>query len=113
MPDRMQKFVSVAGAMPDKRPADARRKDFDEIYDEYSTEAAARQASRCEQCGIPYCQVHCPLQNNIPDWLRLTDWRGQPAGELWAYDWRGQHDQLLFAVEGEQVRAAGWLLMYE
>ncbi len=30
------------------------------------------QASRCSQCGVPFCQVHCPLNNNIPDWLKLT-----------------------------------------
>jgi len=78
----MQQFIKIDGAMPDKRDAGDRRKDFDEIYDEYSDEAAVRQASRCEQCGIPYCQVHCPLQNNIPDWLRLaTEGRLQEAYE--------------------------------
>ncbi|MBO6519078.1 MAG: NAD(P)-dependent oxidoreductase [Rhodospirillales bacterium] len=82
MPDRMQQFIRIDGAMPDKRAAEERRKDFDEIYDEYSDDAAVRQASRCEQCGIPYCQVHCPLQNNIPDWLRLaTEGRLQEAYE--------------------------------
>ena len=35
-------------------------------------EKAAEQASRCSQCGVTYCQSHCPLHNNIPDWLRLT-----------------------------------------
>ncbi|NQD96427.1 hypothetical protein HP532_27580 [Pseudomonas sp. CrR25] len=58
-------------------------------------------------------QVWTPAANEYADWLRLTEWQGQPTGELWAYQWRGQHDQLLFAVEGDQVRAAGWLLMYE
>ncbi|WPC05249.1 hypothetical protein SBP02_00425 [Pseudomonas benzenivorans] len=58
-------------------------------------------------------RVWTPESDEYADWLRLTDWRGQPAGELWAYDWRGQHDQLLFALEGEQLKAAGWLLMYE
>ncbi len=82
MPDRMQQFIKIDGAMPDKRAADVRRKDFDEIYDEYTDEAVVQQASRCEQCGIPYCQVHCPLQNNIPDWLRLaTEGRMQEAYE--------------------------------
>lgn len=82
MPDRMQQFVTVNGAMPDKRSADSRRNDFDEIYTEYAPDAAVRQSSRCEQCGIPYCQVHCPLQNNIPDWLRLaTEGRLQEAYE--------------------------------
>lgn len=82
MPDPMQKFISINGAMPNKRDADARRTDFDEIYDEYTPESAVEQSSRCEQCGIPYCQVHCPLQNNIPDWLRLaTEGRLQEAYE--------------------------------
>jgi len=68
----MLKFVDVARDMPAKRMPDLRRQDFDEIYSEYATEKAAEQASRCSQCGVPYCQSHCPLHNNIPDWLRLT-----------------------------------------
>lgn len=82
MPDPMQQFISIDGAMPTKREAEKRRQDFDEIYDQYSDDGAVEQASRCEQCGIPYCQVHCPLQNNIPDWLRLaTEGRLQEAYE--------------------------------
>ena len=47
------------------------------------TEKAAEQASRCSQCGVPYCQSHCPLHNNIPDWLKLTaEGRLQEAYEL-------------------------------
>lgn len=69
---KMLQFVTVDQAPPDKRTADARRTDFREIYDAYAPEAAATQASRCSQCGIPFCQVHCPLHNNIPDWLMLT-----------------------------------------
>jgi len=72
MSNSMLKFVSVDQTMPRKRSADARRDDFGEIYDEFSTEKAAEQSGRCSQCGIPYCQIHCPLQNNIPDWLLLT-----------------------------------------
>ncbi|PWE37295.1 dihydropyrimidine dehydrogenase [Pelagicola sp. LXJ1103] len=68
----MLKFVDVARDMPEKRPPDLRNQDFREIYAEYATEKAAEQASRCSQCGVPYCQSHCPLHNNIPDWLRLT-----------------------------------------
>ena len=49
-----------------------RRHDFDEIYTAYAQEKAAEQAARCSQCGVPFCQVHCPLSNNIPDWLKLT-----------------------------------------
>jgi len=68
----MLKFVKIDRDMPQKRNADTRRKDFDEIYEEFSDSKAAEQASRCSQCGVPYCQSHCPLHNNIPDWLLLT-----------------------------------------
>ncbi len=71
-PQRMLRFVEVGKEMPHKRPPDLRADDFGEIYDEYSTEKAAEQAGRCSQCGVPYCQTHCPLHNNIPDWLMLT-----------------------------------------
>jgi glutamate synthase (NADPH) small chain len=72
MPPRMLKFVTIGKAMPDKRAADARRTDFREIFSEYRPEHAAEQAGRCSQCGVPFCQVHCPVHNNIPDWLKLT-----------------------------------------
>lgn len=72
MSKNMLKFVSVDKQMPKKRDADNRREDFQEIYEEFQTEKAREQASRCSQCGIPFCQVHCPVQNNIPDWLNLT-----------------------------------------
>ncbi|WP_083095694.1 NAD(P)-dependent oxidoreductase [Pseudophaeobacter leonis] len=68
----MLKFVKIDRDMPEKRAAETRREDFDEIYAEYAATKAAEQASRCSQCGVPYCQSHCPLHNNIPDWLRLT-----------------------------------------
>ena len=68
----MLKFVQVERDMPQKRAAELRRTDFDEIYAEYADAKAKEQASRCSQCGVPYCQSHCPLHNNIPDWLRLT-----------------------------------------
>ncbi|MCR8549440.1 NAD(P)-dependent oxidoreductase [Salipiger sp. P9] len=68
----MLKFVKIARDMPEKRDASVRNKDFDEIYAEFADAKATEQASRCSQCGVPYCQSHCPLHNNIPDWLRLT-----------------------------------------
>ena len=68
----MLKFVDVQRDMPTKREAEERNKDFHEIYAEYAKAKAEEQASRCSQCGVPYCQSHCPLHNNIPDWLRLT-----------------------------------------
>ncbi|SEN74307.1 NAD(P)-dependent oxidoreductase [Palleronia pelagia] len=79
----MLKFVNVARDMPEKRPPDLRRGDFNEIYGEYAREKAAEQSGRCSQCGVPYCQSHCPLHNNIPDWLRLTaEGRLQEAYEV-------------------------------
>ena len=72
MAENMLKFVSVGQDMPDKRQSQERVHDFDEIYARFSREKAAEQASRCSQCGIPFCQIHCPLHNNIPDWLKLT-----------------------------------------
>jgi len=68
----MLKFVTVDRDMPEKRGATVRKEDFNEIYAEFAKAKAEEQASRCSQCGVPYCQSHCPLHNNIPDWLRLT-----------------------------------------
>ncbi|MEO1139488.1 MAG: NAD(P)-dependent oxidoreductase [Pseudomonadota bacterium] len=79
----MLKFVTVERDMPAKRAAEARREDFDEIYAEYADAKAKEQSARCSQCGVPYCQNHCPLHNNIPDWLRLTaEGRLQEAYEV-------------------------------
>jgi glutamate synthase (NADPH/NADH) small chain len=72
MVERMLQFVRLPQQTPDKRAATVRREDFNEIYAEFDTARAAAQASRCSQCGVPFCQVHCPLSNNIPDWLKLT-----------------------------------------
>ncbi len=81
--ERMLRFVSVAREMPEKRPPNLRSQDFHEIYRDYAADKAEEQAARCSQCGVPYCQSHCPLHNNIPDWLRLTaEGRLQEAYEL-------------------------------
>ena len=68
----MLQFVRLEQQTPEKRDSAARRSDFGEIYQDYQPPQAAAQASRCSQCGVPFCQVHCPLSNNIPDWLKLT-----------------------------------------
>jgi glutamate synthase (NADPH/NADH) small chain len=79
----MLKFINIERDMPQKREADVRREDFDEIYAEFAKAKAEEQSSRCSQCGVPYCQTHCPLHNNIPDWLRLTaEGRLQEAYEV-------------------------------
>ena len=68
----MLKFTKINQENPNKITAEKRVKSFDEIYAKYATQKAEEQASRCSQCGVPFCQVHCPLHNNIPDWLKLT-----------------------------------------
>jgi glutamate synthase (NADPH) small chain len=80
---KMMQFLTVPQTMPDKRAVAERRHDFREIYDPFDPERGAEQAARCEQCGIPFCQIHCPLHNNIPDWLRMTaEGRMEEAYEL-------------------------------
>jgi glutamate synthase (NADPH/NADH) small chain len=80
---RMLQFVTLAKEMPEKRPPSLRAQDFHEIYREYAETKATEQAGRCSQCGVPYCQSHCPLHNNIPDWLRMTaEGRLQEAYEI-------------------------------
>ena len=72
MTDKMLKFVKIGQQTPPKRDVGKRKDDFKEIYDEFITKKAEEQSSRCSQCGVPFCQIHCPLSNNIPDWLKLT-----------------------------------------
>ncbi len=72
MTKKMLKFVDVKQETPEKRNTSKRKGDFNEIYKEYITNKATEQSSRCSQCGVPFCQIHCPLGNNIPDWLKLT-----------------------------------------
>ena len=72
MTDKMLKFVKIGQQSPPKRNVGTRKDDFKEIYNEFINLKAQEQSSRCSQCGVPFCQVHCPLSNNIPDWLKLT-----------------------------------------
>lgn len=72
MAERMLKFITVPRKTPEKRAAAERSGDFHEIYADFIDAKATEQASRCSQCGVPFCQTHCPLHNNIPDWLRMT-----------------------------------------
>ena len=72
MAERMLKFTKLERAMPEKRAVPAHAQDFHEIYADFIDAKATQQASRCSQCGVPFCQTHCPLHNNIPDWLRMT-----------------------------------------
>ena len=83
MKDKMLKFIEIDKQSPHKRSVEERTDDFKEIYKEYINQKAKEQSSRCSQCGVPFCQVHCPLSNNIPDWLKLTaEGRLEEAYEL-------------------------------
>ncbi len=72
MKKKMLQFVDLKQETPKKRSTTKRTSDFNEIYNEFITDKASEQSSRCSQCGVPFCQIHCPLSNNIPDWLKLT-----------------------------------------
>ena len=72
MKKKMLQFVDLKQETPEKRSTVKRKGDFNEIYNEFITDKAKEQSSRCSQCGVPFCQIHCPLGNNIPDWLKLT-----------------------------------------
>ena len=83
MTKKMLQFVDVKQETPEKRNTNKRKGDFNEIYKDYITNKATEQSSRCSQCGVPFCQIHCPLSNNIPDWLKLTaEGRLQEAYEV-------------------------------
>ena len=68
----MLKFTDLSKETPFKEDSKTRISNFNEIYKEFINDKAKSQASRCSQCGTPFCQVHCPLHNNIPDWLKMT-----------------------------------------
>ena len=83
MSKNMLKFVNLKKETPPKRDNLERSHDFQEIYNEFINDKAKEQSSRCSQCGVPFCQIHCTLSNNIPDWLKLTaEGRVQEAYEL-------------------------------
>lgn len=80
---KLVQFTDIPKRTPDKRAGAERRDDFKEIFANFELSPAAEQAARCSQCGIPFCQVHCPLYNNIPEWLKLTaEGRLEEAYEL-------------------------------
>ncbi len=68
----MLKFTTIDRINPSKRGVMKRIKDFDEVYEVFDKHKAREQASRCMQCGDPYCHSKCPLHNIIPAWLKQT-----------------------------------------
>lgn len=69
--------------LPKYRAVDVRILDFKEVEDRRTQDEAQlrRQASRCMNCGIPFCHQGCPLGNLIPEWNDLT-WKGDTAGAV-------------------------------
>lgn len=70
-PSEPRGFVVQPRRLP-KADATVRVRDFGEIIVKPTIEALESQAGRCTDCGVPFCQNACPLQNNIPDWLNLA-----------------------------------------
>jgi len=64
-------FVVQPRRLP-KAEAAVRVQDFGEIIVKPTPDSLEVQAGRCTDCGVPFCQTACPLQNNIPDWLGLA-----------------------------------------
>jgi len=69
----MINFINEKRRESDKRDALERTKDYKEIYHLFDDKSAITQASRCIQCGDPYCHNGCPLHNVIPYWLKQID----------------------------------------
>ncbi|MDL4770947.1 glutamate synthase subunit beta [Actinomadura xylanilytica] len=71
-------FLNVARELPERRPVDVRIKSWSEVYEDFGADRLEKQASRCMDCGIPFCHEGCPLGNLIPEWNDLVyrgDWR--------------------------------------
>jgi glutamate synthase (NADPH/NADH) small chain len=66
---------------PARRPVPIRLLDWKEVYEPGSKEVLTSQASRCMDCGIPFCHQGCPLGNLIPEWNDLV-WRDDPKGAI-------------------------------
>src|SRR3954452_5336999 len=72
-----QGFLKLDRRTPTRRPVDVRIRDWKEVYEDFPTEDLEAQASRCMDCGIPFCHNGCPLGNLIPEWNDLVykdDW---------------------------------------
>ena len=69
-------FVEIGRVGFERRPVEERIHDWNEVYKEFSEDKLKAQASRCMDCGVPFCHQGCPLGNIIPDWNDLV-YRGQ------------------------------------
>jgi len=65
-------FMKHNRIVPKYRPVPVRLRDWSEVYEPFDIDALKMQASRCMDCGIPFCNNGCPLGNLIPDWNDLV-----------------------------------------
>jgi glutamate synthase (NADPH/NADH) small chain len=68
----VQGFLKHGRELPVRRPVPVRLKDWKEVYEPFGRDRLETQASRCMDCGIPFCNNGCPLGNLIPDWNDLV-----------------------------------------
>ena len=68
----VRQFLELNRQLPEKKPANERKVEFNEIYKPFVLEDAMAQADRCLHCGNPYCEFACPVHNYIPNWLKLV-----------------------------------------
>lgn len=71
MPDP-RGFLKIGRVGPQRRPIDERMRDWREVDVPFGRRAASEQATRCMDCGVPFCNNGCPLGNAIPDWNDLV-----------------------------------------
>lgn len=76
-----REFLDIPRAPTPKRPVDERLQDWAEVEADLDPEALRAQASRCMDCGVPFCHAGCPLGNSIPDWNELLA-EGEEAGAI-------------------------------
>ena len=77
-------FLTTERETPKTRPVDLRLMDWREVYEDFATSKVSKQASRCMDCGIPFCHQGCPLGNLIPEWNTL----------VWREDWQNAIERL-------------------
>jgi glutamate synthase (NADPH) small chain len=77
-------FLTVRRELPKRRPVDVRIRSWSEVYEDFGTDRLEKQASRCMDCGIPFCHQGCPLGNLIPEWNDL----------VWRDDWEDAIERL-------------------
>jgi len=65
-------FLKHTRELPERRSVPVRLRDWNEVYEPFPIHKVREQASRCMDCGIPFCNNGCPLGNIIPDWNDLV-----------------------------------------